>query len=315
MTSSSDEGNPQEFIVQRRPRWQWVAAVGGAVVLVVAIVAALTLRDGGDSKEFTSSLKIAYATSTPAQKAIIEYVNKEIAPDYGISLEAVGYGDGDAVYRSVDEHETAGHFTAHRYWTEEVNKKLGTHNFATDAEIYTWVGAVYSAKFRNLADIPDGAAVSIPQEPSVQAQQLQVLANLGFITLNQSVDPLFVSLKDVTSNPRNWKLTPIELSSQPRVYQDFDVTFGGGEGVDPSWLITNVPLPRPYSPPLTVANDRRTDPNIVKLYDALKDARLQQWLRSGDGQQFNTVIAPVPTDQPLAHPELYLPLDPSAAAQ
>ena len=161
MTSSSDEGNPQEFIVQRRPRWQWVAAVGGAVVLVVAIVAALTLRDGGDSKEFTSSLKIAYATSTPAQKAIIEYVNKEIAPDYGISLEAVGYGDGDAVYRSVDEHETAGHFTAHRYWTEEVNKKLGTHNFATDAEIYTWVGAVYSAKFRNLADIPDGAAVSI----------------------------------------------------------------------------------------------------------------------------------------------------------
>lgn len=305
----------RDFDIEKRPRWQWVAAIGGALVLIVVIVLVVTLRGGTDDKGFTPSLKIAYATSTPAQKAIVDYVNTEIAPDYGISLEAVGYGDGDAIYRSVDEHKTAGHFTAHRYWTEEVNKKLGTHNFATDAEIYTWVGSIYSPRYRNLEDIPDGAKVSIPQEPSVQAQQLQVIANLGFITLNQDVDPLFVSLRDVTSNPHNWRLTPIELTSQPRVYQDFDVTFGGGEGVDPSWLITTVPLPRAYSPPLTVAEDRRSDPYVGKLYEALKDSRLQQWLSTGDGRQYNLVIAAVPTDQPLAHPELYVPLDPEAGQQ
>ncbi|MCK0174674.1 MULTISPECIES: MetQ/NlpA family ABC transporter substrate-binding protein [Mycobacteriaceae] len=307
--------DPQGFVIEKRPKWKWITGVGGVVVLVVAIVVAVTLRGEEENKGFTSSLKIAYATSTPAQKAIIDYVNDEIAPDYGITLEAVGYGDGDAIYRSVDEHKTAGHFTAHRYWTEEVNKKLGTHNFATDAEIYTWVGSIYSPRYRDLNDIPDGAKVSIPQEPSVQAQQLQVIANLGFITLDPGVDPLFVSLRDVTSNPRNWKLTPIELTSQPRVYQDFDVTFGGGEGVDPSWLITTVPLPRAYSPPLTVADDSRTDPNIVKLYDALRDPRLQRWLKEGDGQQYNLVIAAVPTDQPLAHPELYVPLDPGTERQ
>ncbi|GAC69230.1 MetQ/NlpA family ABC transporter substrate-binding protein [Gordonia soli] len=307
--STNEPATPGGFTIQKRSKWPWIGGVV-AVIVIIAVVLGVTLT-GNDDKGFDSHLKIAYATSTPAQKAIIEYVNKEIAPDYGISLEAVGYGDGDTVYRSVDEHKTAAHFTAHRYWTAEVNKRLGTHNFATDAEVYTWVGPVYSGKYRSLDQIPNGAKVSIPQEPSVQAQQLAVIAGFGFIELDKSVDPLFVSTRDITSNPRNWQFTPIELNSQPRVYQDFDITFGG-DGVDPAALITTVPLPRAYSPPLTVAEDRRTDPNIVKLYRAFKDPRIQEWLKTGDGQQYKTVISNVPTDQPLVHPELYLPLDPNA---
>jgi D-methionine transport system substrate-binding protein len=301
---------PGGFTLQRRRKWPWFA-VGAVVVIVVGALLAVSFR-GGEEAGFGSDLKLGYSTAIPAQKAIIEYVNETIAPDYGITVEAEGYGDGDAIYRATDEHKIAGHFTAHRYWTEEVNKKLGTNNFATDAEVFTWVGSVYSSKYKNLDDIPDGAKVSIPQEPSVQAQQLQVIADLGFIELDPTVDPLFVSLSDVTANPHNWKFTPIELISQARVYEDFDVTFSGGEGVDPASLITNVPLPRPYSPPLTVADDRRTDPNIEKLYQAFRDPRIQEWLKSGEGKQYNTVIAPVPTDQPLAHPELYVALDPNA---
>lgn len=301
---------PGGFTIQKRTKWPWI--VGGIVIVVIAVVLGITLR-GGDDEGFGSHLKIGYSTAVPAQKAIIDYVNEEVAPDYGITVEAVGYGDGDTIYRATDEHQIAGHFTAHRYWTAEVNDRLGTHNFPTDAEVYTWVGSVYSSKYRNLEDVPDGAKVSIPQEPSVQAQQLDVIRRLGFIELDPSVDPLFVSVRDVTANPHNWQFTPIELISQARVYQDFDVTFSGGEGVDPSSLITNVPLPRAYSPPLTVAEDRRTDPNIVKLYEAIKDPRVQEWLNSGDGRAYDTVITAVQTDQPLVNPELYVPLDPNAS--
>ncbi|BBZ36358.1 MetQ/NlpA family ABC transporter substrate-binding protein [Mycolicibacterium confluentis] len=307
--SSTEPTTPGGFTIQKKSKWPWIA--GGVVVAIVAVVLGVTLA-GKEDNGFDSHLKVAYSTSVPAAKDLIEYVNEEIAPDYGITVEAVGYGDYDAIYRSVDEHTTAAHIAAHRYWTAEVNKRLGTDNFATDAEVFTWVGSVYSPKYRSLDEIPNGARVSIPQEPSVQAQQLQVMARLGFIELDQSIDPLFVSVKDITANPRNWQLTPIELSSQPRVYKDFDVTFSGGEGVDPASLITNVSLPRAYSPPLTVAQDRRTDPNVVKLYEAFKDPRVQEWFTQGGGKEYETIITAVATDQPLVNPELYVPLDPNA---
>ena len=301
------------FNIRRRKRWPWIAGAVALVVIVAGVIVGISQKGSSNAATlFGPTLKIGYATSTPAEKAVIEYIDKEIAPDYGIHLKAIGYGDGDTLYRAVDEHKIAGQFSAHRYWTAEVNDRLGTHNFATDAEVFTWVGSVYSAKYHKLTDIPDGAKVSVPQEPSVQAQQLEVIANLGFIKLNPKVDPLFVTLKDVVSNPHHWKLTPIGLDSQARVYKDFDVTFGGGEGVDPKALIENVPLPRPYSPPLTIAEDTRTNPWIVKLYKAFKDPRIQTWLKSSDGQRYKTVIAPVPTEQPVAHPELYPPLDPAS---
>lgn len=73
--------------------------------------------------------------------------------------------------------------------------------------------AFYSKKYKSLKDLPPGAKVGIPNDPSNQTRALVVLRDQGLITLKDGFDPFTgtATLADVTSNPR--KLEFVESAS------------------------------------------------------------------------------------------------------
>ena len=73
--------------------------------------------------------------------------------------------------------------------------------------------AFYSKKYKSLQDLPPGAKVGIPNDPSNQTRALVVLRDQGLITLKDGFDPFTgtATLADVTSNPR--KLEFVESAS------------------------------------------------------------------------------------------------------
>lgn len=73
--------------------------------------------------------------------------------------------------------------------------------------------AFYSQKYKSLKDLPQGAKVGIPSDPSNQTRALVVLRDHGLITLREGFDPATgtASLADVTSNPK--KLNFVETTS------------------------------------------------------------------------------------------------------
>lgn len=73
--------------------------------------------------------------------------------------------------------------------------------------------AFYSKKYKSLDDLPQGAKVGIPNDPSNQTRALVVLRDHGLITLRDGFDPAkgTALLADVTANPK--KLNFIETSS------------------------------------------------------------------------------------------------------
>lgn len=64
--------------------------------------------------------------------------------------------------------------------------------------------AFYSRKYKSLKDLPDGARVGIPNDPSNQTRALVILRDQGLITLKDGFDPATgtATLADVTSNPK-----------------------------------------------------------------------------------------------------------------
>ena len=66
--------------------------------------------------------------------------------------------------------------------------------------------AFYSKKYKSLQDLPPGAKVGIPNDPSNQTRALVVLRDQGLITLKDGFDPFTgtATLADVTSTPGNW---------------------------------------------------------------------------------------------------------------
>jgi D-methionine transport system substrate-binding protein len=281
------------FELKRSRRWLWGL---GAGVLVVAVVLAVVLNSTkSEATGFGKTLTVAWDFN-PQEQQIINYVAKEIAPDYGIKIVPREFGDVNAEYRAIDNHEIPAAVSAQRWWMLTQNKELGLHLYPTDTYVFLWASGVYSLKHKNLDELPDGAKVEIPQEPSTQAQQLGVMQDLGLIKLNPKVSPLFATTKDIVSNPRNLKITRIALNSQARVLRDFDVSFAcqlcqeAGYG---DKQIASVPLPSYYSVPVTVAADRRNDPNIQKLLKAFGDPRVQAWLKAAPAS-FKQVIVPRP---------------------
>ncbi|WP_373982150.1 MetQ/NlpA family lipoprotein [Achromobacter sp. JD417] len=73
--------------------------------------------------------------------------------------------------------------------------------------------AFYSKKYKSLKDLPDGAKVGIPNDPSNQTRALVILRDQGLITLKDGFDPATgtATLADVTSNPK--KLDFVESAS------------------------------------------------------------------------------------------------------
>jgi len=266
-------------------------------VVVIAAVAVVVILNAtkSDSKGFGTTLTVAW-DSNPQEQQIIDYVAKNIAPDYGIKIVPREFGDVNAEYRAISDGEIPAAVSAQRWWMLTQNQELGLHLYPTDTYVFLWASGVYSLKYKSVDELPDGAKVEIPQEPSTQAQQLGVMQDLGLIKLDPKVSPLYATVKNIIANPKNLKITPIALNTQARVLKDFDATFScqfcqqAGYG---DKQIASVGLPSWYAVPVTIAEDHKDDPNVKKLLKAFGDPRLQQWLEQAP-PEFKQVILPAP---------------------
>ncbi|HJH11019.1 MAG TPA: MetQ/NlpA family ABC transporter substrate-binding protein [Metalysinibacillus jejuensis] len=82
---------------------------------------------------------------------------------------------------------------------------------------------LFSNKFKSVEEIKDGAQITIPNDPVNAARTLGVLVDQGLIEVDDSVEPLKISEKDITSNPKNLKVLPLEAGQLPRSIESTDV--------------------------------------------------------------------------------------------
>jgi D-methionine transport system substrate-binding protein len=88
--------------------------------------------------------------------------------------------------------------------------------------------AMYSRKHKTLAEVKAGTTVALPNDPTNQARALVMLAQLGWITLKDKIDPVRASEKDIAANLKHIKLLPLEAALLPRSLDDADYAFING---------------------------------------------------------------------------------------
>jgi D-methionine transport system substrate-binding protein len=145
--------------------------------------------------------------------------------------------------------------------------------------------ALYSAKFRSILDLPNGASIAIPNDPSNGGRALLLLQAEGLITLRAGAG-LTATPRDITGNPKNFRFQELEAAQLPRSLQDVDAATINGNyalevGLNPirdSLIIEGADSP--YVNIVVVLKGKENDPNIIALKKALLSKKVKDYIIS-----------------------------------
>lgn len=204
-----------------------------AAVLTLALVLSFTgcgsIGAGNGSKKKSDSSKsevtIKVGANITPHSEILEQA-KPILKEKGINLEVVKIEDSVTPNTGVAEGSLDANYFQHVPYLEQSNEENGTNLVSIGAIHYEPFG-VYAGKTKNLADLPDGATVAVPNNVTNEARALLLLAQEGIITLKDDAG-IEATVEDITDNPKN--ITFKELAPEQLVASlpDVDVAVING---------------------------------------------------------------------------------------
>jgi len=144
---------------------------------------------------------------------------------------------------------------------------------------------LYSRRFRTINDLPSGANIAIPNDPTNGGRALLLLQSKGLLTLAPNAG-LEARPRDITSNPRNLRFTELEAAQLPRSLGDVDAAVINGNyaleaGLNPvrDSLIMEGP-DSPYVNIIVVRKGSEYDPRIKALETALKSQKIKDYINA-----------------------------------
>jgi ABC-type metal ion transport system substrate-binding protein len=282
--TASPEADDHGFELKRRPKWIWIAV--GLVVAVAAIVGVRYFFFGETkSANDTAGATLVVATNegNAAEQSLIEYISREVAPRHGIKVAFRGLADSNTINRAVSDGEVAGTVYQHKLWLGQVLEANPDFRETAATPVFRWGFGIWSDKYTDVSQLPDGANVSLYSDPANEAQGLWLLERAGLITLNPATDKFQATQKDIVANPKNLKFTLLDFAAQSRSLPDLDAAVGYTEyylaaKVPISQQIFAPPAPDEFAGQLTIGSKWADSDNIKKLVETFQDPAVQQYL-------------------------------------
>ncbi|MFI8492952.1 MULTISPECIES: MetQ/NlpA family ABC transporter substrate-binding protein [Peribacillus] len=170
-----------------------------------------------DKKE----LKIG-ATTGPYADMVKEAIKPGLE-DLGYKIEIVEFTDYIQPNKSLGNNSIDANLFQHKVYMDNFAKENDLE--LSDLVIVpTAPMGIYSNKYKSLKDIKDGTSLALPNDPVNLARALKVLVDEDLIEVKPDVDPLKVSEKDVTKNPKNIQFKPLESAQLPRATDSVDLS-------------------------------------------------------------------------------------------
>ncbi len=259
-------------------------------VLAVSALVLVGVIGCGKASSESGTIKVS-VTSVPHAE-IMEHIKPELE-EKGVKVEITVADDYNIHNRSLSEKEIDANFFQHFPFLEEqiADFKYEIQEFG---KIHIEPLGVYSNKFTSLDDIPEGATISVPNDPSNESRALALLHRNGLIKL-ADVDNLKSSVLDIVENPKNLKFHEVDAAMLARTLDDVDASvintnFALAAKLDPSDdALTIEDADSPYVNILTI---RKGDENREEL-KILKEVLTSDSVRDFINEKYKGAIVPV----------------------
>ncbi|MFC5043265.1 MetQ/NlpA family ABC transporter substrate-binding protein [Ornithinimicrobium kibberense] len=219
---------------------------------------------------------------TPVPHAdILAFVDEELADDAGIDLEIVEFTDYVQPNVALDQGSVDANYYQHGVFLADQEEQAG-YDFTGLATISFQPMGLYSETVTDLAALPDGATVAIPNDPVNGSRGLKLLAQEGLITLADPDAPV-PTLLDVTDNAKDLQFEEVEAAQLPRSLGDVDVAaVPGNYALDAELspqddaLVAEDTGDTTYANQLVVRAGDEEDPRIVTLLELLTSEEVRR---------------------------------------
>ena len=253
--------------------------------LGLAAALALTACGGGAEADATSAGdgRVKVAVTPVPHATILEFVSEELAPAAGLDIEIVEFTDYIQPNAALDQGEVDANYYQHGVYLADQEKAAG-YDFTGLSTISFQPMGLYSDSVTDLADLPQGAEIAIPNDPVNGSRGLKLLAAEGIITLADP-DAAVPTLLDVTDNPKDLQFTEVEAAQLPRSLSDVDVAAVPGNyaleaELKPAQdaLVTEDTSDTTYANQLVVRAGEEDDPDLQKLLELLTSQEVRQFI-------------------------------------
>ena len=253
-------------------------------ILAIALVALLTIVSvfaQATSETQSSSTKIVVGATPEPHAALLSLVVDDLAAQ-GITLEVKEFTDYVTPNDAVEYGEIDANYFQHIPYLESFNTEHGYH-LVNAGGIHVEPIALYSKKYSSLSDIPNGAVIAIPNDPTNEGRALLLLQSAGLIKLKDNAGLEAIPL-DIVENPKNLKFSEIEAATLPRILSDVDAAVINGNYAIPAGLVATRDglfvegADSPYVNVIAVKAGNENNPAVKALVEALKSDEVKAYV-------------------------------------
>ncbi|XDJ35948.1 MAG: MetQ/NlpA family ABC transporter substrate-binding protein [Burkholderia sp.] len=257
----------------------------------VSAVAALGLFFGVQAQD--KVIKVGTVAGPDAQ--VWQVVQKVAKEQQGLNVKVVEFNDYVQPNAALDAGDLDANSFQHQPYLDSQVKQHGYKIVGAGLTYLSPIG-IYSKKFKSTKDLPEGAKLAVPNDPSNESRALLLLQAQGVIKLKASTetDSNNATVLDVASNPKKLKLTELDAAQLPRVLNDVDAAVINTNYAIAAYLqptkdaIALESLTSPYANLIAVRTQDKNQPWVKKLVAAYQSAEVKDYIN----QQFKGSMVP-----------------------
>lgn len=242
---------------------------------LTTLVSALALSSAAMAQDITVGV-------TPGEHGEIMEKVAEVAAPLGLNIRVIEFSDYVVPNQALADGDLDANSFQHRPYLENQMNDRGFALVEAGTTITTPMG-VYSARVDDLADLPEGAQVAIPNDPTNGGRALLILQDLGLVTLTEGTG-LVPSPLDIAENPRGLRFLELDAAQLPRALEDADAAvintnFALAAGLSPREdSIAMEKADSPYVNIIVVQQDRAEEPWVQTLVEAYQSPEVKAFI-------------------------------------
>ena len=234
--------------------------------------------------------------ASPSPHAEILKAAQPLLAEKGITLEIKEFTDYVQPNLALNTGDLDANYFHHQPYLDHFNADNDMDLVALGAVHYEPMG-IFAGNSSDLAALPDGAEVGVPNDATNEARALLLLESNGLIKLKEDAGVAATKL-DIVENPHNLEIVEMEAAQLPLSLGSLDIAvingnyaLSGGLSISDALAIEEADslAAETYQNVVAVRNGDETRPELQTLIEVLNSQEIADYIN----ETFEGAVAPV----------------------